>query len=1338
MGVVVRSARSCVTGDSGGLWRVACAGMSASELATLAIEHADALCRAAVSALREVEDESDDDDDDDDDDFNDFGEVSVDGFAVDIEDAEADAVDRDAKLEVDRRRAGCAAAAFHLLAARLGGVAVSKKHLEDQRERWGEDALLVALSGAADALSRTGRVLTDAEIVAVHRARADARQLLQNPQEFAGLVGLPGLQEVDDVVGEVDSAGSRQVARALDAAVSEANLDDDNHREHFDLSAAVAVSTLPVAAMLRVRAGSAAAARALPGAARISVVTTSLESLSSSPDELLFAARGEPVDAVAALLRAATSIAHGLPEGAPLALSLISTRGDLIEDVVASAELMPMLFGDGGRLALDEQAFALAGDLAELPGSPFIVDPRAPWGQERWELSALLSRSAFRGRDDDVAVCQAVLSAGGTAARLLVLGGPAGIGKSSLVRAALREAGLFDDVAAVAWGAADTQQQTPYAAVVGMLRALARAPEGHPRAGVRIGTLVTGLAEFLTDSGERAELTALVDVVRDVVGAVTVTVVDAHDDDLGERRGPRALRTSLRRAVLLLAKALIARAGDGRPLVFVVSGAEAMDVPTRDVLQFVARQLGERVRVVLLLASSKSKLPAGFEDGFEVTRKEVKPLDDVAGLAIARGLLDLNELVDSADLDLDQRDLLRCLQTLVERAKGSPLFVAHAVRWAVEGGYVNRAGFAGGWSATRFDVVGHRLPTRVDKLLAARVLRLPAAARHVLGHCAALGSTFLPAAVEFVGTHLGLTVDEVNQAVRLLTETGFLARSQRRPGAPIFVDDSDNDGSDDSLLAFEHPLLRAAAEQALSDDENKAVHGVVADALEALMDTAAIAPRLARHHKLAERRRQAVHHLVVAVRRARRLDDRQGAVSMANEALELVAHDQKDVIFTLQLELAAVLESGASSGDKQHKALKDALKQLVRAADKTGDPRRQALAYARVARFNLFLGDVDKAEEAVLRALARARDMDVAHVAEAVRNKGIRDVLRLLALIRFAARDVDGARRSLEEARKLTPVSDRRVLGGLEHQAGLFRLESNDPLGALEHLLVAFMHKRATADLDGEAACLDAIADVYVRCGHLWTALSLLVRTIAVRAAIGDDVGTAWSIKNRAQVLLMAGDVHAAVAEATRARGLGKTLGLDRLEHQAVLVLARAELAREDPVAAEAILDGMRRRIDDKRDPFSAMEGELLSARAKWLRAQTATGGARDRLLKTALGRARAAVDLGERRGLLSGQVLGNALLGDVLLSSGDAGSALPYAQRAAELIDDRTATGLSVEEVFAPYMRALQALGDDDEANAVRARARGLLQERAQRLPTTQQEQFWAVPARRAFLTPS
>ncbi len=1279
-----------------------------ASLVQLAIAHADTLCRAAVFALREVERDIDDDADNE----PDSGQVndSSEGFAVDI----ADAVEDDA----EERRRGCAAAALRLLIARLGSMAVSKAQLETIRARFGEDALLIALSAHADALFQTGGA-NEADVLAIHRARADARQLLQAPVDVTGVLSLPGLADVANGPFLADTA--REVAAAIDDVVSESH--DPAPAEPVS---PVALSTQPIAAVLRVRAATAAAARALAGVVRGSALTARLDVLASAADELIVAARGDVVDAVATLVRASSSLSQLLPEGAPLSFALVVSRGDVFDDVVAAADLLPALVGTGARLALDEHAFAHAGDLAELPGTERLVDPRAPWGHERWEVSALLARAAFRGRDDDVAACRKVLAAGGDRARLLVLGGPAGIGKSSLVRATLRDAGLFDDVAAVAWGAADTQQATPYAAVVGMLRALARAPAGHPRARIRVTRLVDGLAALLTDPAEQHELRGLIDVVRELVG-----VSDVEEADVADRRGPRALRTSLRRAVLLLGKALLARAGDERPLVFVVSGAESIDAPTRDVLQFVARMLRERVRVVLLTSSSKAKLWPGFEDPFAVTRKEVRPLGNAAAHAITREFLAAPGASDGPaddELDVGQRDLSQCLHVLVERAKGSPVFVGHAVRWAVEGGHITRSGFGGSWTAQRLDVVDQRLPTRIDKLLAARVQRLPITARQVLGHCAALGSTFLPAAVEFVGTRLGLSVDEVSQAVRLLTETGFLARSQPRPGAPIFVDD---DSQDDALLAFEHPLLRAAAEQALSEDESRAVHGVVADALEALMDTAAIAPRLARHHKRAERRRQAVRHLVVAVRRARRLDDRQGAVAMATEALELAAYDEHDTIFTLQLELCAVLEANLSVGDKHHRALKDALKHLVRAADATGDPRRQALAFARVSRFNLFLGDIDKADDAIVRALSRAREAPRADATQ----RTIRDVLRLLAMIRFAARDIDGAQRALDEARRLTPATDRRVLGGLEQQAGAFSLEGNDPLGALQHLLVAFAHKRATTDLDGEAACLDAIADVYVRCGHLWTALSLLERSLVVRRAIGDDAGSAWTQKNRAQTLLLVGDVDGALRDASTARSVGRTGGLERLEHQASLVLARVELARNDPTAAEAIIDGMRRRLDDKHDPFAVMESELLSARAKWMRAASSSGAARDRLLKTAAARARAAVELGERRGLLSGQVLGNAMLGEVLLSQGDVGSALPYAQRAAELIDDRTATGLSIEEVFAPYVRALQALGDDDEANTVIARARSALQDRAQRLPSAEQQRFWSVSTRQSFV---
>jgi predicted ATPase len=1322
--------------------------MTAS-LIRLARQHEEALVDAGVAALREVEDDTFDAD-------IEIELSSQDGFPVDV-------TERIEEPAVRERRRACAKAAFDLLLGRLRRAAITRRALLALRDAHGEDALLVALSEIADTLSRLqsddGENTEDH--VAVHRARADARALLQSPHDLRGVdpteaahdddgdndgdddrddKGEDQEQDHDGAHGEdrdaTETPRSRGSQNDNDRGASStlgqdlASFADESRSATRDLDASE--SHRSPTTLLRLRVPT------VDGARRLSSISLEpgLARLPGSPDELIVTAGGH--DAVDALIRTASMCAAGLAGGSGFSAAIVSADDDVVDAVIRAAKEMPASHADC-LVSFDEPSRAAAAELADLPGRPGVIDARAPWGHERWELSASLGRAVFRDRDEEVAACVEVLGRGGEEPRLLVLGGPAGIGKSSLLRQALREAGLLDERAALMWGAADPLQPTPWAPIVGMVRALARAPAGHPRAAERIARMIDGLAALLVESDrhefaprwgsslpslhrpEADELLALGPTLKELIG-----VADTDEPASDERRSPRTLRTALRRCVVLIAKALLLRAGDDRPLVVVVSGAEAVDAPTREALVFLGRRLGPRLRVVLLTNAIKWKVPLSFEESFAVTRCDVRPLAEQASRAIAAELLDVDIGNNDGNVDGDG-ELKRLLVIIAARARGSPLYAAHATRWAVEAGAISRPTSGVGWTALRVDDVGPRLPTRLDRLLSARVQRLPSAPRRVLGHCAALGSTFMPAAVDFVGTRLGLSADEVRQAIRLLTETGFLSRSERRPGAPLFVDDA---VSDDTLLVFEHPLLRAAAEQALSDDEARAVHGVVADALETLHDPRAVAATLARHHALADRRRRAVHHLVSAVRRARRLDDRHSAVAMATEALELIDYDQTDLAFTLRLELAAALENGAAQGDKAQATLKEALKQLVRAADATGRPSRQSIALSRVARFNLFLGDFDKAEHAALRALELARS-DRDDDGDGVTRR-IRDVLRLLALIRFATRDLDGAKRALEEARRLTPERERHVRSGIAHHMGLLHLESNDPLGALERFLEAIVLTRATTDLAGEAACLDAIADVYVRTGHLWTALSLLVRAISLREAIGDDAATAQSLKNRAEVLLMAGDVAAAVDEAGRARARCRALGLERLERQCAVVLARAELARRDSDAAEGIIDAVRRRVDVERDPFAAMETELLSARAKWLRAQQAHGGARERLLKSALQRARAAVELGERRGFLSGQVLGNALVGELLLAGGDVAAALPHAQRAAELLDDRSATGLAVEDALLPYIKTLRALGDDEEASGVEARAKALLEERAARLPAAVRHVFWALPGRR------
>jgi hypothetical protein len=48
--------------------------------------------------------------------------------------------------------------------------------------------------------------------------------------------------------------------------------------------------------------------------------------------------------------------------------------------------------------------------------------------------------------------------------------------------------------------------------------------------------------------------------------------------------------------------------------------------------------------------------------------------------------------------------------------------------------------------------------------------------------------------------------------------------------------------------------------------------------------------------------------------------------------------------------------------------------------------------------------------------------------------------------------------------------------------------------------------------------------------------------------------------------------------------------------------------------------------------------------------------------------------------------------------------------------------------------MKTLRAMGDEEEARSVGARATALLEERAARLPGVVRELFWALPGRQAL----
>lgn len=1055
-------------------------------------------------------------------------------------------------------------------------------------------------------------------------------------------------------------------------------------------------------ALLRLRATSPAMAEALAAASERAIFPPDVDRLPSSPDEVLLTAPGLLDEAALALVRSAQAISRALgPRGfTEVAAALVELgaanddggrRRALVQGAVRASSLAV-----AGEMTLDEASWrSCSFALAEIPARERTVDPAAPFRNDRWELSSLLVRPRVVGREEEVAALKALLPASPTSsrARLVLLHGPTGIGKTTLLRLVLDESGLGDEEAPVLWGASDALLATPYAAFVGMLRALAGAPAGHPRARARLLSLVDGLGDALPED-DRRELVGLLPVLAYLIGAVDEDA-SATDPDV-EAHSPRGLQIAIRRAALLLVEALMARA-NGRRAIMVVTGGEVLDAPTQELLAFLGRRLGARLTVVLV-SSSRPRLAKSLHDRFAVGRHEVKPLPPDAAKALLESVLEEPVAADA-------------LAPLIDRARGSPLSLLQLVRFAVEGGFLTRAD--GRWDPSGLNA--RDLPGRVERALARRMRRLPDEARCVLGCCAVLGLSFRPRMVEHVASGLGVDGPRARRATMLLLETGFLVES-RRPAHPTARDGED----DEATLSFSHPVLRPVAADSLDEEQQGRAHLLAAQALEKflLAGSHAVAPQLARHLRLAGEHAAAVRPLTVAVRRAVRLDDRAGAQALAREGLALVGDEAPAARFDLELEMERVLEK---SGDVA--VHNDAVRRLVRLSERTADPRRQCQALHRVARFNLLHGDADRAEEAARRALELSRpDADVRAQVQA---------LRLLALARLERRELEGAEDALAYARFLTTEDDARTLGLLDHQRGLLRLEAGDPVGALEHLLSAVALHRSLDDVGAEGAALDAVAAVYTRTGRPDRARDLLLRAVELRDCIGDDAGRAQSTLHLGEAALTLGDVVVSEELATAARDLARASSLERLELSAALLAARAALARNDANAAESLIESVRRRVDEARDPYCAMEAALLSARAKQQRAGAAQGAARDRLLKTALRRAKEASALGDARGWLTGRALGAAVYAEVLAEMGDGSAAVPFSQRALELLEGQGRTGLPAEEVLGAHARVCEVAGDLDEARHTLERAIRLIKARAARLPDNLRDRYLAVPTR-------
>jgi class 3 adenylate cyclase len=301
--------------------------------------------------------------------------------------------------------------------------------------------------------------------------------------------------------------------------------------------------------------------------------------------------------------------------------------------------------------------------------------------------------------------------------RLVVVYGPAGIGKSRLVRevVALGSSGR-PDLMVLRGRCPAVGQAISYWPLAEIVRAAC---------GISLDDAGTAGQEKLRSRAGEILATGLPEAdVQAVVFALATTAGVALPDNPLDRSRPATVVTELARRWPQFLSALATR----QPLVVII---EDLHWASQQVVEMVERLLARSTGPIFLIATARPEFaeanPSFAVGGGESTTISLRPLNRNQSTNLLAGLLPANDLAPAIH---DQ---------ILETAEGNPLFVEEIVSRLIEAGILARENgrwrSTGGWA----DVA---IPDTINGLLAARIDALPDAERHVLREAAVVGRIF--------------------------------------------------------------------------------------------------------------------------------------------------------------------------------------------------------------------------------------------------------------------------------------------------------------------------------------------------------------------------------------------------------------------------------------------------------------------------------------------------------------------------------------------------------------------------------------------------------------------